>query len=223
MLNRLSNFTGPISVTFKKSTTSSATASDSIRASLLSGSQLRYDSAVVGDFITVSSTEYASVVTAVTATKYIMTDADLTSSFTGWSTGYNVSYHDSLKSEATIATSSYIIGYAYSGTWAAATSITTYLRTGTSATGSHTKLGSNLSFVPQSGGRTLYFIRKAPTTATTQKTYVSFYSTGSSLGQVSGKTNYPVYYSINIDTNSWTNFTGAYPSFQVLATTTKLW
>lgn len=218
MLSRVSNFSGPNSVSFKRTTSTS----DSIRSSLLSGSQLRYDNAVVGDFITVSSTEYASVVTAVTATKYIMTDADLTSAFNGWSTGYNVSYNDTLKSEATIATSSYIIGYAFSGNFAVG-NITTYLRTGTSSNGTHTKIGSNLVFAPGSGNKTLYFIRKSPSTATSQKTYVSFYTNSSSLGQVSGKTNYPIYYSASIDTNTWTVFTGGYPTLQVIATTNKLW
>ena len=220
MISKVSNFSGPKSNTFKYNVASST--SDAIRAALLAGSQTRYDSATVGNFITVSSTEYASVVTAVTATKYVMTDADLTSAFTGWTPGYNISYNDTTTSEATVATSSYIIGYAFSGGFGAGT-ITTYLRTGTSSNGTHTKIGSNLVFSPGSGNRTLYFIRKAPTTATTQKTYISFYMTGNSLGQVSGKTNYPIFFSNSIDTNTWTNFTGGYPTLQVIATTTKLW
>ncbi len=220
MLNRISNFSGPKSVTSKKIV--AATGADSIRSSLNAGSQTRYDSATVGDFITVSSAEYASVVTAVTATKYIMTDADLTSSFTGWSTGYNVSYQDTTKSEGAIPTSNYIIGYAFSGGFGAG-NITTYLRTGTASNNTHTKLGSNIVFAPGSGSKTLYFIRKAPTTATSQKTYVSFYMNGTNLGQVSGKTNYPIYYSQFIDTNTWTSFTGGYPTLQVIATTNKLW
>jgi hypothetical protein len=222
MLNKVSNFSGPISVTFKKTTTSVVVGGDSIRSSLSSGSQARYDSATVGDFVTVSSAEYASVVTSVTATKYIMNDTDLTSNFSGWSTGYNISYNDTLKSEATIATSSYIIGYAFSGGFTTG-NITTYLRTGTSSTGTHTKIGSNLVFAPGSGNKTLYFIRKAPTTATSTKTYVSFYMNGNSLGQVSGKTNYPINYSQFVDSNSWTAFTGGYPTLQVIATTNKLW
>jgi len=219
MISKLSNFSGPGSTLYRYQVVST---SDAIRTALLAGSQTRYDAASIGNFITVSSTEYASVVTAVTATKYVMTDSDLTSAFTGWSTGYNISYNDTLKSEATVTTSSYIIGYAFSGGFGAS-SITTYIRTGTTANGTHTKIGSNLVFTPGSGNKTLYFIRKAPTTATTQKTYISFYMTGSSLGQVLSKSNYPIFYSNLIDTNSWTNFTGGYPTFQVIATTNKLW
>ena len=219
MISKISNFSSPFSVTYRKS---SITTGDSIRSALSTSSQLSYDSATVGNFITVSSSEYAAVVTAVTATKYIMTDADLTSAFNGWSTGFNISYNDTTKSEGSIPASRYIIGYAFSGGFGAG-SVTTYLRTGTASNNTHVKMGSNVVFTPGSGSKTVYFIRKAPTSATTQKTYVSFYMNGTNLGQVSGKTNYPIYYSSGIDTNSWTVFTGGYPCFQVIATTTKLW
>jgi len=219
MISKVSNFSGPSSNTFKYIVSSTT---DSIRSSLLAPTQTRYDAATVGNFITVSSTEYTSVVTSVSATKYIMTDADLTSGFTGWTPGYNISYNDNLKTEGSIPTSNYIIGYAYSGGFTSG-NITTYLRSGTSSNGTHTKIGANIVFTPGSGNKTLYFIRKAPTTATSQKTYISFYTTGNSLGQVSGKTNYPIFYSISADTNSWTSFNGGYPTLQVIATTQKLW
>ena len=114
----------------------------------------------------------------------------------------------------------YIIGYAYSGNSAAA--VTTYLRTGTTVNGTHTKIGSNVVFT-DTGAKTVYFIRKAPSTATATKVYLSFYTNGTALGQVSGKTNYPIYYSSGIDTNTWSLFTGGYPTFQALATTAKSW
>jgi hypothetical protein len=218
MISKVSNFSNPLSVTYKKITSSG----DAIRSALSISSQLNYDSASIGNFITVSSSEYASVVNSVTATKYIMTDVDLTSAFNGWSTGFNISYNDTTKSEGSIPESRYIVGYAFSGGFGAG-SVTTYLRTGTASNNTHVKMGSNVVFTPGSGNKTVYFIRKAPTSATTQKTYVSFYMNGTNLGQVSGKTNYPIYYSSGIDTNSWTVFTGGYPCFQVIATTTKLW
>lgn len=220
MISKLSNFSGPTTNIFKYTTPSTG---DSIRAALSLTTQTRYDAATAGNFITVSSAEYASVVTAVSATKYIMGDTDLTSSFSGWTPGFNISYSDTTKSEGAIPTSNYIIGYAFSGGFAANTNITTYLRTGTASNSTHVKMGDNVVFQPGLGNKTLYFIRKAPSTLTTQKTYVSFYMTGNNLGQVSGKSNYPVYYSNFINTNSWTLFTGGYPAFQVIATPTKLW
>jgi hypothetical protein len=195
-------------------------AADSIRAAL-STSVSAYDAATVGNFIKVTAAEYANVVSTVTdTTKYVMNDADLTSSFGGWTTGYNVSYNDTVNSIGTIPTSNYIIGYAYSGGFG--TSITTYLRTGTTVNGTHSKIGSNVTFT-DNGSKTVYFIRKAPTDSTASKVYLSFYTTGGGLGQVVGKSNYPVYYSLNADTNTWTVFTGAYPTLQALATTTKSW
>jgi hypothetical protein len=219
MISKVSNFSSPISNLFNRRTSTG----DAIRSALTT-SQSSYDSATIGNFISVTSAEYAAVLSAVSATKYIMTDADLTSTYSGWSTGFNISYNDTTKTEGAIPTSNYIIGYAFSGGFGAGT-VTTYLRTSTTSNGTHTKIGSNLIFTPGSGNKTVYFIRKAPTVITTQKTYVSFYmaGTGTSLGQVSGKSNYPIYFSNSIDTNTWTSFTGGYPCFQVIATTTKLW
>jgi hypothetical protein len=193
---------------------------DSIRAAL-STSVTAYDAASVGNFIKITSAEYANVVATVTGTtKYVMNDTDLTSAFNGWTTGYNVSYDDTINSIGSIPTSNYIIGYAYSLTSAA--SVTTYLRSGTAANGTHTKIGSNVTFT-DTGTKTVYFIRKAPTTATGSKVYLSYYTTGSGLGQVSGKSNYPIFYSLGADTNTWSSFNGGYPTFQALATTTKSW
>lgn len=220
MISKISNFSGPTTNTFKYRLASSG---DSIRAALSLTTQTRYDAATAGNFITVSSAEYASVVTAVSATKYVMGDTDLTSAFNGWSTGFNISYNDNTKSEGSIPTSNYIVGYAFSGGFAVGSNVTTYLRTGTAANNTHTKMGVDVIFNPGSGNRTVYFIRKAPTTATTQKTYVSFYMNAQNLGQVAGKSNYPIYYSSSANTNSWTLFTGGYPTFQVIATPTKLW
>jgi len=219
VLSKLSNFYGPTSVLNKNNLVSTG---DSIRSALSAPARTSYDAATIGNFITVSSADYAAVFTAVSAIKYIMTDADLTSTFTGWTPGYNISYNDTTKTEGSIPASRYIIGYAFSGGFGAGT-ITTYLRTGTASNNTHSKLGSNIVLTPGSGSKTLYFIRKAPTTAASTKVYVSFYMTGNSLGQVSGKTNYPINYSNGIDTNSWTSFTGGYPCFQVIATSNKLW
>jgi len=198
----------------------SSQAADSIRAAL-STSVSAYDAATVGNFIKITAAEYANVASTVTGTtKYVMNDTDLTSGFTGWSTDYNVSYNDSTNPIGTIPISNYIIGYAYSGGFS--TSITTYLRTGTTVTGIHSKMGSNITFT-DNGNKTVYFIRKAPTDSTASKVYLSFYTTGSSLGQVTGKSNYPMYYSQSANTNTWTLYTGPYPTFQTLATTTKSW
>ena len=197
-----------------------STPSDAIRAAL-STSVSAYDAATVGNFIKITAAEYANVVSTVTGTtKYVMNDTDLTSSFSGWTTGYNVSYNDTTISTASIPTSNYIIGYAYSGTFS--TSITTYLRAGTIVNGTHSKIGANVTFT-DNGNKTVYFIRKAPTAPTASKVYLSFYTTGSGLGQVSGKSNYPIFYSLGIDTNTWASFTGGYPTLQALATTTKSW
>jgi hypothetical protein len=194
--------------------------SDAIRAAL-STSVSAYDAATVGNFIKVTAAEYANVVSTVTGTtKYVMNDTDLTSAFGGWTTGYNVSYNDTSISTAAIPTSNYIIGYAYSGGFS--TPITTYLRAGTTVNGTHSKIGSNVTFT-DNGAKTVYFIRKAPTASTASKVYLSFYTTGGGLGQVVGKSNYPVFYSLGADTNTWTVFTGGYPTLQALATTTKSW
>lgn len=210
----------PFSFVRQTITITVSSGSDAIRAALTTSTG-SYDAATVGNFIKVTSTEYANVVATVTGTtKYVMNDTDLNSATSGWSTGYNISYNDTINSIGTIPINNYIIGYAYRGNSAAA--VTTYLRSGTTANGTHTKIGANISYT-DTGAKTVYFIRKAPTTATATKVYLSFYMNGSSLGQVAGKSNYPVYYSNGIDTNTWTSFTGGYPTFQALATTTKSW
>lgn len=194
--------------------------SDSIRAAL-STSVASYDAATVGNFIKVTASEYSNVILTVAgASGYVNNNTDLTSAYSGWSTGFNVSYNDTTKPLGAIPDSNYIIGYAYSLTSSVA--VTTYLRTSTTVNGVHTKLGSNITFT-DAGSKTVYFIRKAPPTSTSGKTYVSFYTNGNGLGQVAAKSNYPMYYSSGIDTNTWVLFTGGYPAFQTLATPTKSW
>ena len=194
---------------------------DQIRLAL-STNQSVYDSATAGNFIRVTAAEYANVYSTVTgATKWIMNDTDLTSSFVGWSVNYNVSYNDTTKATGSVPANNYIIGYAFSGSHAAVQQ-TTYLRQGTASNGVHTKLGSNVSYTGGSN-TTFYFIRKSPSSSTTTKVYLSFFTTGNNLGQVSGKSNYPIYYSANQDTNSWSLFTGGYPAFQAMSTETKSW
>lgn len=199
---------------------------DQIRAALSVDGQARYDAATAGNFITVSSVDYAAVFSSLSATKYIMDDTDLTSAYSGWARGFNFAYNDTTNPLGSIATASYIVGFAFSGFFAAGT-LTAYLRTGTQSNNTHTKIGSNIVFSPPgTGNRTIYFIRKAPSTPTSTKTYISFYVDGtgiSSVGQVSGKSNYPGYYSQFINTNTWTLWTGGYQTVQVLGTTTKSW
>lgn len=201
-------------------TTVYSASGDLIRAALTPAYTASYDAATVGNFIQVDSASYNNVFTNLSATKYVMNDTDLNSAASGWSTGYNISYDDTINSIGSIPINNYIIGYAYRGNSAAA--VTTYLRSGTTANGTHTKIGANVTYT-DIGAKTVYFIRKAPTTATASKVYLSFYMNGTALGQVSGKSNYPIYFSNGIDTNTWTPFTGGYPTFQALATTNKQW
>lgn len=204
-------------------TPTSVTVSDII-ASSLTTSLTNYNNAAVGDFVKVTLSEYSAVVTATSASKYVMNDTDLTSSTTNWSTNYNVSYNDTTKVIGSIPTNNYIIGFAYGVSHGTATTVTTYLRGGTAANGTHTKIGSNITYTGIAGVQQYYFIRKAPTTPTANKTYISHYiSTNGTRTIPSGKSNYPIYYSQNIDTNTWSVFTGNYPTLQVIATSNKQW
>ena len=193
-------------------------------ASSLTTSLTNYDNAAVGDFVMVTLSEYSAVVTATSSTKYIMDDTDLTNGTTNWSTNYNVSYNDTTKAIGSIPANNYIIGFAYGVGHNSASTVTTYLREGTTANGTHTKIGSNITYTAITGVRQYYFIRKSPTTPTSNKTYVSNYISNNGTRTVApSKTNYPIYYSQNIDTNSWSSFTGAYPTLQVIATPNKQW
>ncbi len=233
MFNRFYNFHGPLSL-FEDNITSSngGTVSDSIYEALSSDSRITYNSAAIGNFITVSSVDYANVVSAVSATKYVMDDTSLTSGSANWSTGYNVSYNDvggsafgNPNPTASIPASNYIIGYAYKTSLSSLATIISYLRTATAANGVHTLISPTHSTYTLRTTSTVYLIRKAPTQSTSQKTYVSFYVSPSAgtLCSVSGKTNYPIYYSSGYNTNTWSSFTGAFPSLQVIATDQRLW
>jgi hypothetical protein len=227
MLSKLSNFAGPSSNIFGRRQRT-VLVGDSIYDALSTEAQDRYVLATVGHFINVSESDYDSVLVAISATKYIMDDTDLKSSYIGWSAGFNVSYHDTINAIGSIPTNNYVIGYAWSGTFYNNT-VTTYLRTGRTPNGSfpqpqHSILGNTINFNPGSGEQTVYFIRRAPTTPSSTKLYVSFYASGSSnlgLGGIVG--NYPIYYSPGVGTNNWTFYTTDYPILQVAATSTKLW
>lgn len=204
-------------------TPTSGTVSDII-ASSLTTSLTNYNNAAVGDFVKVTLSEYSAVVTATSASKYVMNDTDLTGTTTNWSTNYNVSYNDTTNAIGSIPTNNYIIGFAYGVSHNTATTVTTYLRGGTTANGTHTKIGSNITYTAITGVQQYYFIRKSPTTPTSNKTYISNYISNNGTRTIpSGKTNYPIYYSQNIDTNTWSLFTGAYPTLQVIATPNKQW
>jgi hypothetical protein len=184
-----------------------------------------YDAAEIGNFIQVTSEEYLSVIDSTSSSRFIMDDADATSTGpTSFSTEFNFAYPDSNNPLGIIEAGNYIIGYTYRAVHGQVASVTTYLRESNNPSGTYTKIGNDIIFDSVAENSNYYFIRKSPETATSEPSFVSFYASGpGSLITVNGKSNYPVYYSAGVDTNNWTLWTNDYPILQVIGTPTKQW
>lgn len=193
---------------------------DAIRAAIGPTYQTAYDAATVDNWVEVNSTAYNNVLTLVTgATIYGFSEAVMTGpSGTGWGPGFMVSNNV----QVPIPINNYIIAWSCipnnNGTQILYTASTL-------SSTVYTRIGDQRSVTGTAGARK-YFVRKAPTTATTGDTYVGWYS--SSGMQTRGpNTVGQVYKSAGATTvsppfSTWGGSVPA-PGLQYLVTSTLSW
>jgi|694.fasta_scaffold30031_5 hypothetical protein len=197
--NRIIDFTSPVN--------------DVIYNALSSSGKTAYSAATINNYVAVSQTDYNNVFTALqSATKYGMTDVQLTENGSTWAAGCT----NLLPSGVTeVAAGTYLIGYVCNITGSGSVRpLVSY-----SPRGNYSGITANIN-VTGSGYR--YFIRKAPTTPQPLISYVGQTSTASSLRL--GTTNYPnSAYNCDGITPPWTIWNSAMALFQMYGTSIKQW
>lgn len=214
MLGRVSNFSGPKSVSFKRTIAQSI--GDAIRTAIGASYSASYDAATVGNWIEVNSTAYNNVLTQVTgSTIYGMSEAVMTGgNGTGWG-----AFMIANSSQTPVPIDNYVIAWSSipsnGGNQIIYTSSSLNSNT-------YTKLGNTLSVT---GSTRRYYVRKAPTTKTTGDTYFAVYSSSGSITR--GSYSNTVYKAGGTDTvtTPFSNWTGpsAAPAFQYIVTSTLSW
>lgn len=196
-------------------TTTTTVAGDSIRAALTTSTS-SYDAATVGDWVKVTSTEYANVIATVTGTTVRgLTDAQANQVGSAWvGTCAHVQASSSIQSPS----GEYIIGF--SARLASSTGTVSVLIS-TTYSGTYNTLG-NSPTINSANGRE-YWIRKAPTTANAATTYVG--SVTSAGNRVLTTTTFPLtYYDCSSPYSTWVAWNNAgVPIFQFIGTSTKSW
>ena len=189
-----------------------AVVADAIRAAL-STSGSAYDAATVGNWVEVTSAEYANVKATVTGVVTRgMTEAQANESSGAWT---GTCAHLLPSGSVTSPAGEYIIGFSArlfntNGTFTVLTS--------TAAKGTYTSLANSPTLVQ---GTRRYFVRKAPTTANSVTTYVGSVS---STNRTGGTTLFPnSSYDCAAPYDTWVSWANAAPIFQFIGTSTKSW
>ena len=197
------------------------TVTDIIRSSLGSTAQGLYDGATEGNFISVTSTDYNNVISALSATINGTTESEFSG---GSGTPWGGLLGMINPTQSPLSSSSYIVGFSHipnsSGThgiFVSTTGVTgTYNRVGNAVTG-----GSSQTRI--------YWIRKSPSSTIGDTGYVSILSTVSFTAK--GPSINPTYYKggVNGSTTSfgspfstWSS-NNAFPAFQYITTTNRQW
>ena len=191
-----------------------------LRSVLSPTGQAAYDAATVGNFFSVSSTDYGNVAVGLSSvTKYVMNDSQIAVSPSGaWTANFAEAYPTSV---ATVPSGTYVIGFicrqgSSSGT------VTPLIATAFPPTASYTAIANSPTAATTASLN--YFIRKAPTTATAATSYLGIvHSTGVPLN-TSSLTGLQGYYSPSGPPfTSWTSWTASYMFYQVMGTPTQQW
>lgn len=195
---------------------------DEIREQLTEAQRLTYDAAQVGDFIKVNYQQYENIAQNVTgAQKYRTTDSNFISgSGSQWASPF---FLVGASSSAAVTANNYIIAYkAICGRTSEAYSLRLWSSDTESATSSTwTAIGSTNSFTATATIReVVYFVRKKPATALTNRSYIAIYSSNN-LAQSAQSA--PTYLSSNNGASFTTYGSTNAPALQILATTTKSW
>jgi len=201
------------SISITPSTTPSSVG-DSIRAAL-STSVASYDAAIVGDWVKVTSAEYANVKATVSgATTRGMTDAQANEAGSAWT---GICAHVLTQALVTSPSGEYLI--AFSARLFNTTGTFTVL-TSTAYGGTYTSLGNSPSANSANGRE--YWVRKAPTTANASTTYVG--SVASANRYLSTTTFANTFYDCSSPYSTWTSWNNlTCPVFQFVGTSTKSW
>lgn len=185
-----------------------------MRALLSPTGQAAYDAASSGNWFEVSSTDYGAVYSGlIDMSKIGMSDAQMAENGASWTNNYLTTVP---QANATVASGSYIIGcqFKFSG---GGTNTARYY-SGTTFKGTFTKLANDMT---ATGAGTKYFLRKTPS-AEGATTYIGLLGAGpaSLVGSTTSWTNGGYTQS---PFTTWTNYTGTFPVFQTLTTTTAQW
>jgi hypothetical protein len=210
---------------------------DLIRAALSNAYTQSYDNAVVGSFIQVDAANYLSISSSISATTFGMDNTTMNGPNgigLSWGAPFAFTFRTVGSSSFTndrIPASNYVVGFStiFNSTGQQTASI--FYSTGSVATSSiankiGTSVALNVAAVTTSGSRH-YFIRKAPTDALPDNSWMYLWSKGSL--KVRGPIVNPLHYkSLATDNNeisgSWLTWTNAgYPAHQFIATTNKQW
>jgi hypothetical protein len=192
-----------------------------IRSSLGSTAQGLYDSANDGNFISVNSTDYNNVITALSATINGTTESQFSGSNGSlWGAPFGMVN----PTQSPLSPSSYILGFSHipSNTGTHGIFVST-----TGLTGTYNRIGNA---VTGGGGQNrLYWIRKAPPLTIGSTAHAAILSTTSFVTK--GPSINPTYYKGGVDGSTtsfgspfstWTS-PNAFPAFQYITTTNRQW
>ena len=185
---------------------------DALRAALTT-SVSTYDAATVGNWIEVTSTEYANVKSTVTGViTRGMTEAQANENGSAWT---GTCAHTFSSASAESPAGEYIVGFS---TRLFNTTGTFTVLTSTTYKGTYTAIANSPTLT--SGARK-YFVRKAPTTANASTTYVASVA---SVNRTLGTTNFAgAGYDCSSPYSTWVAWNTQAPIFQFIGTSTKSW
>jgi hypothetical protein len=188
---------------------------DSLRAALTT-SVAAYDSATVGNWVSITSTEYANVKATVSgATTIGHTETEMGQTGSSW-TG-SCAYVGPVAS-ATISSGSYVI--CFSNVIQSASSTASCLISTTYA-GTYSVVGNTPSFNSVTTTR-FYYLRKAPTDSTSATSYLgSVIASGSR--RMTTTTFAGAQYDCSAPYSTWSLWNSGAPQQQFVTTTTKTW
>jgi hypothetical protein len=191
-----------------------------LRGVLSPAGQTAYDAATVGNFFSVSSTDYGNVAAQLSSvTKYVMNDSQMAvSPGGGWTANFAVAHP---AAAATVPSGTYIIGFTcrQGGSPGTATPLiaTAFPPTSTYSAISNSPTQSTLNAQN-------YFIRKAPTTATAATSYLGIVQSATApLNNTSFSGQQGYYAASGPPWSSWTSWTANFLFYQVLGTPTQQW
>ena len=199
-------------------TVNSEISTASMRNLLSASGQTAYDAATGGNWFSVSSTDYANVVSGLASvTKYCLSDAQMSSAAGGWSGGYAQAYGANLNAQLSAGT--YVIGFG-AKPYSTITAVTPLISTALPTSGTYSPIANSPA---AAAGAIAYFLRR-PSTATAATSYLGFVGNNTmASATISGITNwYSTTGSPNF-TAPWTVYNANPIMFQALGTPTYQW
>ncbi len=201
-------------------TISSEASPNSLRNALSPTGQTAYDAATVGNFFSVSATDYGNVAAQLSSvTKYVMNDSQMAvTPGGGWTANFAVAHP---AAASTVPAGTYIIGFSCRSGGNPGTA-TPLIATSFPPTATYTAI-ANSPTQPTLNVQN-YFIRKAPTTATAATSYLGIVQSATApLNNTSFSGQQGYYSPSGPPFTSWTSWTANFLFYQVLGTPTQQW